>query len=33
MTNEKEKRQYDLQDRLIDFLVRILSVVESLPKR
>ena len=26
MTNEKEKRQYDLQDRLIDLVVRILSV-------
>jgi len=31
MMNEKETREYDLQDRLVDFVVRILNVVESLP--
>ena len=33
MMNEKDKetRQYDLQDRLIEFAVRVLNVVESLP--
>ena len=30
MTNEKE-RNYDLQERLIEFAVRVLNVVESLP--
>ena len=29
--NEREERRYDLQDRLIDFAVRVLNVVESLP--
>jgi len=29
--NEKQERIYDLQDRLIDFVVRVLNVVESLP--
>ena len=28
---DKETRQYDLQDRLIEFAVRVLNVVESLP--
>lgn len=31
MTNEKKSRQYDLQDRLVEFAVRILNVVETLP--
>ena len=26
-----ERREYDLQDRLVDFAVRIISVVEALP--
>lgn len=29
--NEKQERNYDLQDRLIDFVVRVLNVIESLP--
>ncbi len=29
--NEKDQRNYDLQDRLIEFAVRVLNVVESLP--
>ena len=29
--NEKASRDYDLQDRLIDFAVRVMSVVEALP--
>ncbi|MDA1053376.1 MAG: four helix bundle protein [Planctomycetota bacterium] len=29
--NEQLERNYDLQDRLIDFVVRVLNVVESLP--
>ena len=29
--NEKEQRNYDLQERLIEFAVRVLNVVESLP--
>ena len=31
MMNEKASRDYDLQDRLIDFAVRVMSVVEALP--
>ena len=31
MMNEKQERNYALQDRLIDFVVRVLNVVESLP--
>ena len=31
MMNEKQQRNYDLQDRLINFAVRVLTVVESLP--
>ena len=29
--NEKQQRNYDLQERLIEFAVRVLDVVESLP--
>ena len=29
--SEKEQRNYDLQERLIEFAVRVLNVVESLP--
>ncbi len=29
--NEKDQRNYDLQKRLIEFAVRVLNVVESLP--
>ena len=29
--SEEQQRNYDLQDRLIDFAVRVLNVVESLP--
>ncbi len=29
--NEKQQRNYDLQKRLIEFAVRLLDVVESLP--
>ena len=29
--NEKEPQEFDLQDRLIDFAVRIMNVVEALP--
>ena len=29
--NEKQQRNYDLQERLIEFAVRMLDVVESLP--
>ncbi len=29
--NEKEQRNYDLQERWIEFAVRVLKVVESLP--
>ena len=29
--NEKDQRNYDLQERLIEFAVRVLNVVESLP--
>jgi four helix bundle protein len=29
--NERPERSFDLQDRLIDFVVRVLNVVESLP--
>ena len=29
--NEKASRDFDLQDRLIDFAVRVMSVVEALP--
>jgi len=29
--NEKERKDYDLQDRVIDFAVRVISVVEALP--
>ncbi len=28
--NEKQQRNYDLQERLIEFAVRVLNVVESL---
>ena len=31
MTNEKASRDYDLQDRLIEFAVRVMNVVEALP--
>lgn len=31
MTKEENKRSYDLQERLIDFAVRIIGVVEALP--
>lgn len=31
MTNGESKRSYDLQERLIDFAVRIIGVVEALP--
>ena len=30
--NEEQRRNFDLQERLIDFAVRVLNVVESLPK-
>jgi four helix bundle protein len=30
---EKKPRQYDLEERLIDFTIKILDVVESLPQR
>jgi four helix bundle protein len=29
--NEKDQRNYDLRERLIEFAVRVLNVVESLP--
>jgi len=29
--NEKQRRNYDLQERLIEFAVRVLDVVKSLP--
>ena len=29
--NEEEPREFDLQDRLIDFAVRVLNLVEALP--
>ena len=29
--NEKQQRNYDLQERLIEFAIRVLNVVESLP--
>jgi len=32
MTENKEDRTYDIEDRLIDFAVRIIQVAESLPK-
>jgi four helix bundle protein len=32
MTEEKEDRTYDLEERLIDFAVRIIRMAESLPK-
>ena len=31
MMNENQESQYNLQERLIDFAVRVLNVVESLP--
>ena len=31
MTKEERSREYDLQERLIDFSVRIMGVVEALP--
>jgi four helix bundle protein len=31
MMNEREAHEYDLQERLIAFVVRILNVIESLP--
>ncbi len=32
MTEDKEDKTYDLEDRLIDFAVRIIQMAESLPK-
>ena len=32
MTGEKEDKNYDLEERLIDFAVRVIRMVESLPK-
>ena len=32
MSEDKEGKTYDLEDRLIDFAVRIIQVAESLPK-
>jgi four helix bundle protein len=32
MTEDKEDKTYDLEDRLIDFAVRIIQMSESLPK-
>jgi len=32
MTEDKEDKTYDLEDRLIDFAVRIIQIAESLPK-
>ena len=32
MTEGKEDKTYDIEDRLIDFAVRIIQVAESLPK-
>ena len=32
MTEEKEDKSYDLEERLIDFAVRIIRMAESLPK-
>ena len=32
MNEEKEDKSYDLEDRLIDFAVRIIRMAESLPK-
>mgnify|MGYP002625938549 CR=1 FL=1 len=32
MMNETSRRNFDLEERLIDFAVRIMSVVEALPK-
>ena len=32
MTKEKEDKTYDLEERLIDFAVRIIRMAESLPK-
>lgn len=32
MMNEKQAREFDLEDRLIDFAVRIMNIVDSLPK-
>ena len=32
MTEEKEDKTYDLEERLIDFAVRIIRMAESLPK-
>jgi hypothetical protein len=29
--NEKEQRNHDLQERLVEFAIRLLNVVESLP--
>jgi len=32
MMNERETREYDLQERMIEFVVRILKIVEALPE-
>ena len=32
MTEEKEDKTYDLEERLIDFAVRIIRMAESLPE-
>ena len=32
MTGEKEDKSYDLEERLIDFAVRVIRMAESLPK-
>jgi len=32
MTEEKEDKAYDLEERLIDFAVQIIRMVESLPE-
>ena len=32
MTEEKEDKSYDLEERLIDFAVRVIRMAESLPK-
>ena len=32
MTEEKEDKLYDLEERLVDFAVRIIRITESLPK-
>ena len=32
MTEDKDGKTYDLEERLIDFAVRVIRIVESLPK-